>query len=92
MLAIFLSFRVAGAAAARIAVAARQARFGQCDELESVARPWAMRWWRIQDRLNWRCMLRPDVGTSIRAMSLAETHAASARSWEPPRIAGSCAE
>jgi hypothetical protein len=54
MLAIFLSFRVAGAAAARIAVAARQARFGQCDEQESVARPWAMRWWKIQDRLNWR--------------------------------------
>jgi hypothetical protein len=51
MLAIFLSFRVAGAGAALIGAAERQARVDRALDQERSALPLVMRRWRIQDRL-----------------------------------------
>ena len=92
MLAIFLSFRVAGAAAAWIAAVARQARVGRIDGSGKIRA--AAGHAPVENPRRREMLLNAELnaGTSISAMSVAETHAASERSREPPRIAGICAE
>jgi hypothetical protein len=59
---------------------------------ESFALPLLMRRWNIEDGLKYCWIPQAKAGTSMPAMSVAETYAASARSGEPPRIAAICGE
>jgi hypothetical protein len=54
MLAIFLSFRVAGAGAALIGAAEQQARFDLVLDQGRSAPPLVMRRWKTQDRMQCR--------------------------------------
>jgi hypothetical protein len=92
MLAIFLSFREAGAVAAWIAAPEGRARSRRADGSGQLCAVVVMRRWNAQDGLKYCWIPQAKTGMSMPALSVAETHAASARSGETARIAGICAE